>query len=486
MKTPIHVTNFLQPPTTELSHFLAGDNQLVVCNGVNPCFKKGVLYKDTGYSIIGSAIGATKITGLHDFHQSYAVRKLLATTNNAAGTALELYYSTGGAWTEITDAETAWTGYEDAKVEMEDFLGHCFFVGYDSTDNVFLPVASLTGTTFSTSANVTSMPQGKYIKRYRDRLYVANAYSGAAYPYRVYFSSVPSAGAITWTPATDFIDVDFSEGITGIEQNWDRLMVFTEQSAYMYDQTSKKKVWDVGCINGSTLKNLGGYMIWASMDNVWASTSGRPTPIGSDIQELIRQSVDKTKWRAAVVDNEYHLYLGNTEANGIVYMNCLATFNADLGMWRWRELFNVTSELCSYVTDSTTYLGIGTALGSVMKKSKPTDSSPVYSDNTKPIVAHFRTKAYDLGDPSILKEITKLFVYAEYAQGLTMAYRIFDKNQEQIQEFQNIGTLSKVINQFNKDMKGYFIQFEGREISTRQSFRFYGFTMLATSGTTAI
>ena len=123
---------------------------------------------------------------------------------------------------------------------MESFLEYCFFVGYDSTDSVFLPVGSLTGVTFSTTTNVTNMPQAKYIKRYRNRLYVANCkISAALYPYRVYFASVAlGGGSLTWTVATDFIEVDYSEQITGIGENWDRLVIFTEYSAYLYDQSS--------------------------------------------------------------------------------------------------------------------------------------------------------------------------------------------------------------------------------------------------------
>ena len=179
---------------------------------------------------------------MHHFRQSSSVEKILATVNNAAGTNLVLAYNNAGTWTDIALAN-AWDAYEDCDVEMEDFINYCFFVGYDDTDSVFLPVGSLTGTTFSTSTNVTNMPKAKYIKRYRDRLYIGNCdISGTAYPYRVYFSSVPSAGSISWTVASDFIDVDYSEAITGLGENWDRLMIFTEFSAYVYNQSEKKKV----------------------------------------------------------------------------------------------------------------------------------------------------------------------------------------------------------------------------------------------------
>jgi hypothetical protein len=476
---PINITNFLQPPTTELSHFLAGDNQLVICNGANPSYKKGVLYKDTGYVQIGDALQANKpIRSLHHSRRTSAVSEMLATVDNATSDDTQLFYYSGLAWVEITDAETAWANFAGIDVEMEEFIANTFFVGYGATDG-FLPVRTLTGSghTFGTTLT-TDMPRAKYIKRFRDRLYVANCnISGTNYPYRVYFSSVPSAGAITWTPASDFLDVDFSEDITGINENWDRLMIFTEFSAYMYDQDTWKKVWDVGCGQHRTLKNVGAYMLWVNKDNVYASTGGRPAPIGNDILELLRQSTS-SNWRAEVVDNEYHLYIGATSANGLFYTNCLLSYNVDNGMWRWRELYDGLNSLARYTTGGDDYLWLGCADGEVMKKTKHYETTPVYSDDGNPILSHFRTKAYDFGDPTVLKKIVRLMAYAEYGQCLVLGYRIFDKNQEAIQKFKSIGALNHVITTFNKGISGYFIQFEGREFSTNQAWRFHGFSAI--------
>lgn len=478
LKTQFHVTNFLQPPTTELSHFLTGDNQLVICNGVNPSYKRGILIKDLGYQKVGSTLQSGKaITGLYNFRQSSSVQKMLATVNNSGDTATQLFYSTGGAWSSIAAAATAWAGYEDALVEMETFIGYCFFVGYDSIDDVFLPVGSLTGTTFSTSTNVGSMTPGKYIKRYRDRLYVANCNNGSAQPFRVYFSSVPSAGAITWTPATDFFDVDYGEQITGLGSNWDRLVIFTEFSAYMYNQDQLMQSWDIGCGQHRSIQTVGRYLIWANKDNVYASTGGDPVPIANDVLELIRRA-DISKFRSAVVDNEYHLYVGATSANGLSYSNCLLTYNIDSGMWRWRELFDSVTELGRFTSSGDDFLYIGASDGDVHVKSKYTDASLIYADDGNSISSHWRTRAYDFGDPSIKKEITKLIAYSEYAQNLHLCFRLFDKNQEAIQEFKPLGDLKKSIQEFNNDLSGYFIQFEGREMSKNQAWRFYGFTAL--------
>lgn len=473
----IHLNNFLTPPSTELSPFLMSDNQLSICNGVDLGWKKGSIIKDLGYYKVGSTLETGKpLTGLHNFRQSSVVQKMLATINNTAGTNLTLQYNNSGTWTAI-NVGTTYDGFEDAQVYFEDFLGYCFIVGYDDNDKVFLPVASLTGTTFSTATNVTSMPQGKFIKRYRDRLYVANSYySGSAHPYRVFFSSVPVAGAITWTPSSDFIDVDFSEQITGLGSNWDKLVIFTEFSTYLYDQDTKIKGWDIGCVNGRTVANLGSYLLWANKENVWASTGGRPTPIANDIKELLLNS-SPSVWRATVVGKEYHLYLGDTDANGISYKNCLATFDSELGCWRWRELYDDVTALARYTNNNEDFLFMGAKDGDIHVKSKHTDSSPAYSDDGKSILAHFRTKAFDFGDPSVNKTINKVIAYCQDGQQLTLRFRIYNRNNEIVMPFTDIGKLEGIINSFDKTLTGHFIELEGKEYSKNKPFEFWGLSL---------
>ena len=166
--------------------------------------------------------------------------------------------------------------------------------------------------------------------------------------------------------------------------NWDRLIVFTEFSAYFYDQASNKKVFDIGCSNNRTIKNFSSYLIWANKDNVWVSTGGQPQATGNDILELIHNS-SCSNWRAEMIDGEYHFYLGATEANGLAYTNCLATLNIQTGMWRWRELYDNVKSMAKYTSDGDDYLYMGMSDGMVMVKSKWTDTTPLFADDGNPI-----------------------------------------------------------------------------------------------------
>lgn len=478
----IHIKHFLVPPSTNVSRFLAQENQLTICSGVNPSYKLGELIKDTGYQQIGSTLESGKsITGLFNFRQSANLQQMLATVNDSTDDNTQLFYSTGGAWTEIAAAETAWANKANINMDFESFIGFCFFVGYGDTDG-FISPRTLTNTTTFGTTNTTNMPNAKYIKRFGDRLYIANCdITGTAYPYRVYYSSVPSSGSISWTTSTDFFDVDYSEEITGLGALTSFLAIFTQYNVYLYTRDRLVPTeWEVGCSEYRTIQNVDSMLVWCNQDNVWATTGGRPTPIGNDILELLNNSTS-SNWRSAVVDREYHLYLGNTSANGISYSNCLATYNIRTGMWRWRELADGITAMAKRWNTSLLddYLQFGTASGDVMEKGKYTDSTVLTSDNGSEISSHFRTKAYDFGDPSIKKEIMRTVAYAERGQMLQIGYRLSDRNSQVLGKFENLGTLKNVVSVFDKKpLDGYFIEFEGKERSTLPPWKFLGFSAL--------
>lgn len=479
-------TNFLGGTYTNLSPLTAPDNSLTIANGVNTSYKIGSILKDTGYSRVGDAASSAKsITGLHNFRQSSSVQKILRTKNNDAGTNLLLQYNNSGTWTDITVGAT-YDAFEDTKTEMEDFINYCFIVGYDSTDGVWLPPASLTGTTFSASTCVTSMPNAKYIKRYRDRLYIGNCYSAAAYPYRVYYSSVPSAGAITWTPATDFLDVDYSESITGMAENWDRLVIFTEYSAYLYDQANWKKSWDIGCSNHRTIANSGVYTIWANFDGVWRSTGGQPENISAPVIDFIRNGSPRNFF-AKVVDEEYHLFVGNVTVNGVSYTNCVLTYNIPTSIWRWREYYHTPTVFERFNSSGTQRLYIGTSIGEVYDKCKYTDATLISSDgyidtNTTgyPIHGLFELAPISLGNLEFTKNMTKITTFADRAMGLKLKARVLDRSSRSLTPYKELGEVTAYIQHHHIAIRdGVFLQIAGYDYSKNPYFSFYGFDLEA-------
>lgn len=478
------VKNFLNPPSTELPVFPAGlvDNepgQLCIANGIDLNYKNGCVLKDPGYTVIKEQVGVgnKKITGLFNFWQTNKIKKMLATCNSSDDTALLLRYYTPATDTWSTAATLA--GFEDADVDMEAFIGNAFIVGYDVTDDVFMTSGVFKDTTYTTGGLATNMPKAKYIARYRDRLYVANLEIGSTrYPYRVGYSSVPESGAITWSNSTDLIDIDWNEDITGIHSIWDKLMIFTDFKTYSYDQTSKKAVYEIGCVNNQSIAAYGQYLIWATADNVYVSNSvgATPEPIGGRILQLIRNA-NPGKFKGRVIDDEYKLYLGTTAANGVIYSNCLATFNFRTLNWTWRSLAHDVTMLERY-TDIEQALWFGTSNGYVMRKSKWSDAIIATSDAGSKIVCEMQTLATDFGDPTKEKKVYGIEVVSEVPNGATARIRFVKKNQQKLDNFISLGKITKTVQYFPLENlkklipQGHFAQFDLSELSDKESFVF--------------
>lgn len=481
--------NFLGGLNTGVSPFLmgqseAGKSMLSVLDGCNISYKLGAIIKDTGYVRVGAGALETNksIRGLFNFRQNATTQKMLATIDDATSDDTQLFYSTGGNWTEIGAAETAWANFATMNVEMETFIEYCFFVGWGSTDG-FLPVGSLTGTTFSTSTNVGSMAQGKFIKRYRDRLYVYNTRSGGTnYPQRCYFSSVPSAGAITWT-STDFFDVDYAEEGTGLGSNWDKLLLFTEYNVYIYDQTQLKHFSDTGCSNHRTIKNSGIYTLWANRDGVWVSTGGQPQNIAGEVIDFIRQG-NPLNFFSEVIDEEYWMYVGTVTVDGLTYTNCAVVYNIPTKTWRVREFAHNMTMFSRYNNSGDDKLWMGNTTGFVWDKAKYTDTTVYSSDGAvssaidgSSIAASFELAPIII-DSSIKKNLNELIAYADRAQGLRLSARVLDKNARALTPYKPIGELTSFVNKFTMNVdRGAVLQIQGNEYSTLPYFSFYGFSL---------
>ena len=451
-------------------------------SNVTTSYKLGTILKRPGYEQIGDALQANKaITGMHNFRQSASVQKMLATVNDSTDDDTQLFYSTGGAWTEIGQAETDWANKANINIEFADMADYCYMVGWGSTDGFVTP-ASLTGTTFSTSTNVTSMPNAKYIRRYRDRIYIGNTdIGGTATPFRVYYSTIPVSGAITWETDINFFDVDYSEEITGLGENWDRLMVFTEYSAYMVTGVNplvRKKVWDVGCSNHRTIKNSGQYMIWANRDGVWLSQGGSfPKNVAGRVLDFVRFA-DPTTFFAEVVDEQYHLYVDAVTVNGISYTNCSIVLDIPTLTWHIHEYADDFEMMAKFYSSGEDQLWLGTDDGEVMRLGKYTDSTLLTDDDGSKIDSSFQTAAMDFGAPSSEKIWNKIFAYADRAMGLKLKARVVDANNQGVSQWRALGELSKYVNEFQVLTEpGHFLQLQGVESGSNKYWSFYGFTV---------
>jgi hypothetical protein len=294
---------------------------------------------------------------------------------------------------------------------------------------------------------------------------------------------VPVAGAITWTAASDFFDVDFSYELTGAGENWDKMVLFTDYDCYFYDQSSLKKAFSIGCSSHDTIKNYGQYMVWANGDGVWLSTGGQPQNIASPVMDFIR-SGNPRNFFSEIENEEYIMYVGNVTANGISYSNLELHFNFPTSTWWWRELYHPMTSFTKYNDSGVIRRYMGGTLGSIWDKAKYTDATLISADGVYTaftgydITAIFELPPIHLGSLNTEKIANKLNAYSERAQGVALQGRIIDRNSRVLTPYIQIGQLNKFISSFDLDLKkGVILQIRGVETSKNPYFSFYGFSI---------
>lgn len=476
--------NFTDGANPALSPFLLPATSLASLINCNIHRNIGSITKELGYSRVENQLRVGKnINSVYDFRSAASTQRTLATLNNAADTATELYTRTTGAWSEITAAESSWI-LANVEVDFETFVGFAFAVGYSETANDFIISASIDSTgTFSIATNVTSMPRAKYIRRYRDRLYIANCkVGGTIYPFRVYFSTIPSAGTITWQ-SVDFIDVDFADEITGIEVNFDRLFIFTETNTYFYDQTQLKLAWDIGCPSHRTLATTSVNLVWANQYGAWVSVQGGfPQNIGGPIIDYLRASSAPEDWFAEMVEEEYWLYIGTITVDGETYENACWIWNFQTSSWRLRLFPSPIKSFARVLSSNQFRMFMGDADGQIWNYSKYTDTTPIYADkyinsysSAIPIPSRFELAAFKLETYDQTIYIDEVITYANRASNLNIMARVIDKNTRQLTDYRTLGSITKYQQDFRgKQVQGTLIQLKGTEVSKNPPWEFYG------------
>jgi hypothetical protein len=465
-----------------VSPFMMTEKSSTVLNGCTPNEILGGLVKDVGYDQSGDAGSGKSILGAFDFVQDPSTKKFLITQNDSTDTDTELRYLNGAVFTEIPAAQAAWGGHTEVNVDMETFIGHCFIVGHGTAG--YLPVGSLTGTTFSTSANVTDMPQAKFVEVYKYKVWTINCRDGGTdYPGRVYKSSTPTAGAITWDD--EWEDIDLQYALTGSHVIWDKILFFTEHKTYYTDENITGTLFtNAGCVAHRTILSKDDILYFGGRDGYYMSVgAGRPQKISGSIKRFYMAG-DPSTYFAERVDNQIYLHMGTITVRDRVYSNLQAVYNLDTQMWYVRELgrhndasTQHTMTIYAKYLDSSTgddRLYMGTDKGKIYNKSKHTDSTIITSDDDLPIYSSFELAPF-LTRPDKKKRAVEMVSFARQGNGLRMFLRKKDDKSDLLTDYEFLGELTKYENAFSTfSTSGSILELKGEEVGSNEPWEYYG------------
>jgi hypothetical protein len=270
--TPVRFVDFRGGLNTKAAPYLVGENECRDCLNVVSSVR-GSIKKRNGNSTFCSTF-----SGSPPFITSLFGLNVGATVLIGAGGTKLYSISSGGVATDITGAATLTTGLRWGFVSAPASGGQGPLYGMDGTDTPKQWTGA--GSIADWTASVGSVPNGKYIVYFKNRVWVAGT---TANPSRLYFSDLGDPRS--WT-ATNTVDFDPSDGqtITSIAVIGPYLIVFKQSKAFVvYDLdtgANRPLSMNVGCIahrsvaegpqglyflsadqgvfvtNGSTIKNI--------------------------------------------------------------------------------------------------------------------------------------------------------------------------------------------------------------------------------------
>jgi hypothetical protein len=254
------------------------------------------------------------------------------------------------------------------------------------------------------------------------------------------------------------------------------MILFTESNAYMYDQSTFKKVWATGCSSWRTIVNSGPYMFFSNADGQWMTSGGTPQNIAGPMIDFFRNG-NPRDFFSACVDEEIHTYVGTVTVQGVTYTNCALIFNLQTQTYRTREYANPITSFARKNESGVNKLYMGGATY-VWEKGKHSDSTLVSSDDGSNIAAYIEFAPMYIGNLTYLKESSEITAFCDRAQGVKMKYRVLDRNSRILTPYMPLGELTKYVNNFKIDIdKGVLIQLCLSEYSTNPYFSFYGYEL---------
>lgn len=310
-----------------------------------------------GTLLIGTQVQSGKTClGLHNFRDSDGSNHALIAFFNNSGDTQSIGTKIGtGSITGLT-AQTA-----SKKHRMLTYLDSVLIV--NGTD----APASYNGATVITTAGAFDLANIPFSEpslciEWLDRVYLAG---DTANPDRIYYSSTPSGGAVSWTSGNGFIDLEPEDGagnIKGFGKVPGFLLIFKERGMkrWNFDSAFPETLIDIGAPNQESIISKGGLCAFYSASNkdakgFYITNGGRPQSISHDRARSIKKWVDAIPQSAEAdiagvgTSRAFMWSVGDLTVDGDTYKNVVFYYNFLLDQWSIRTYPTKFSFFSSYV-----------------------------------------------------------------------------------------------------------------------------------------
>lgn len=427
-----------------------------------------------GTALVGAQIASGKnILGLHQFILSSGVKHLLAVVDGAANSAL--YRLITATWTTESLA-----GVKAVKHRFLTYLDTVMVL--DGTN----ATASADGDTWVTTGgnlDIANCPKGKFAIEWHDRVYVAGV---ASYLDTLYYSSIPTGTAISWTTGNGSMQIEPYEGqgaITGLGKVPGYILVFKERALKRWDgaSTHPDDLCSYGTPSHESIVNGKSTAFFFSASGKrsigFYETNGETVrKLSRPIQDIVNAILPANYASVAgYSDGEIVMWsVGDVIYDGITYTNVCLYYHVETKTWAAFSFPSSYRVFAKYIDASGNIkIVAGDNDGQIIDVFTGTFDNITGSSNIPiQIAAHYYPM--ELGSRGRVKEIAKIVPYTKDCLGCKVSLRM-DENKG----FDTIGEVRNPFeNEITIDKKGHTFEFRLAGPATGGESELIGFDLL--------
>lgn len=383
-----------------------------------------------GTTKLGNAPTSEECKGLYQFIKAGGDKKLLSVFGG------NIYSLETSTWT----SRTAMTGDVRFTTFLDTVVALNGTTAKSSEDGI-------TWVTTGGSLDVGNMPAGKYVIEWMDKVYVAGV-SGE--PDRLYFSSLPVDGAISWTDDTaGNIDIEPEEGagsIVGLAKVPGYLLIFKKRSLKRWNgqSTFPESLISVGTQSQESIVLGRQTVFFWNQRGVFETDGGYPRKISRRIQDIV-DAVDSSYNVSGWSDKEnIYFSIGDIEVGGVNYTNCVIMYNIDSQGWTLLSFPADFVRWSDYVTTKEELI-VGDTAGQVWKVFDG------YGDDGADVNWMLQYQTQEFAHRSRYKSLSQYVVFTERVNNATL----YVKSEES--DFTPMGKINNNIEVIKEDSKGRYL-----------------------------
>lgn len=339
---PIQLTGGLVSNIPEIQHGITSPGSARVLVNFEPSVNGGYR-RINGYSkwdtaVVPSTDSSTQLLGV----------------GFLSGTAIvpregKIYSSTGSGWTQIATGRTQPNKHRYCSINLD---GTKKIIGTDGSNYPY----SWDNTTFTNINGSTDLLAATYAAQFGDRIFYAVGKN------LVYTEPFDEAGV---DPAKGAGTINVRDTVTGLHVFRKSLFVFTENSIHVVSGTSPSNYnmsslsETVGCINGDSVKDVGGDVFFLGKDGVRSLSSTDNIgdfdndPIGQPVRSNVNDFIDTYEQFSAQIlrgKSQYRIYGWDSAYSASLSEGFLATSRENTYEWAklrgvkvyaaWDEVYN--------------------------------------------------------------------------------------------------------------------------------------------------